>query len=118
MYAITTPGLAIAKPVFTGPAISAYIRPDSRRGEAGTAVSETRTPFCRVPKIARPVGALSPPAGTTRAYPVCRVPDPVVVFDMPFLPASAKDTPGRSGGMGTFCRYEFRTNHAGLGRPV
>src|SRR6266850_8174071 len=39
-------GLAIAMPVFTGPATSANTRPDWIKGDARTDVSETTTPRC------------------------------------------------------------------------
>ena len=62
-------GFAMARPVRTAPWTSVYILPLVTGGDAGTAVSVTRIPSCRSPKIARPEGTEVPSWEVRRAYP-------------------------------------------------
>src|SRR3989442_4752632 len=61
-------GFAIAMPLRTPALVSAYIRPCVNSFDAGTAASETRTPFWRKLKIARPDGS-APDEPVGRAQP-------------------------------------------------
>ena len=56
-------GLAMARPVRTGPSVSAKIRPSRTAAAAGTPASETRIPFGREPNMASPAGGVIPSSG-------------------------------------------------------
>src|SRR5689334_22447920 len=59
----------MAMPVFTTPSICAAILPPRMVSDIGTVASETKTPPCRLLKIANPDGAMLPDEGSRRPYP-------------------------------------------------
>src|SRR5438046_5386473 len=86
-------GLAIARPVSSVPATSAYISPEVNAGVAGTPVSLTRMSLLRDAKIAIPEGVSLPESGWIRAYPrIGELARPAVVADKPPRPITRNGT--------------------------